>query len=214
MLTRLVRGTPLAPLLQKVLGHRKHARIYRDWVRQGRPVPPPEWVKRRFLREIVREQRKSVFVETGTYCGDTLAYLLNEFRALHSVELDDRMYQAAVERFRGFPHVRLYHGDSGVLLKQIVAELTEPAFFWLDAHYSGGKTAKGPLETPIMQELETVMKGSAFEHAVLIDDARLFVGSRDYPPLRVLESFVAECRPGSRFAVQDDIVRIFLARGT
>jgi hypothetical protein len=55
----------------------------------------------------------------------------------------------------------------------VVAELgSEPALFFLDGHWSGGKTAGIDDECPLMNELRSLRgRGSDI---VLIDDARLF----------------------------------------
>ena len=87
--------------------------------------------------------------------------------------------------------------------------MTRPCLFWLDAHYSGGPTAKAEVETPIMQELDCIFAHpEAEEHILLIDDARCFTGENDYPSLKTLEGFIRDTNPGWSFEVKDDIIRI------
>ena len=86
----------------------------------------------------------------------------------------------------------------------------EPCLFWLDAHYSAGPTAKGEIETPISVELDAALKHSVKEHVVLIDDARCFDGSHDYPAMFEIESAIFKFRPDLQFECRDDIIRITL----
>lgn len=41
---------------------------------------------------------------------------------------------------------------------------------WLDAHYSGGTTAKGKKSSPLKDELEIIKKHPIKNHIILIDD--------------------------------------------
>lgn len=125
-----------------------------------------------------------------------------------SIELDDALYERAVELFKADPAVKLLHGDSAAMLQQVLGQLTQPALFWLDAHYSEDFTAKGSKETPILEELELVMGHAVKGHVVLIDDARSFVGERDYPTIDEIKRFIADRDPGASVVVEDDIIRI------
>ncbi|MCZ7616643.1 MAG: hypothetical protein M5T52_24530 [Ignavibacteriaceae bacterium] len=85
--------------------------------------------------------------------------------------------------------MEIINGDSGKLLKQLVAKISDPAIFWLDGHYSGFETAKGDIETPIKQELGAILN-SELNHIILIDDARLFIGQNDYPTIEELKKYI------------------------
>jgi len=79
----------------------------------------------------------------------------------------------------------------------------------LDAHFSGGITSKGDLETPIVTELSHILTHPcAADHVVLIDDARLFVGANDYSTLEGLIALVSSFQPQSECTVEADIIRI------
>ncbi len=84
------------------------------------------------------------------------------------------------KRFAKVNKVYIIYGDSSKKIKQIVDKISSPVFFWLDAHYSGGITAKG--KNPILKELLDIFNNWSSKGVVLIDDARLF-GKGDYPPL-------------------------------
>jgi hypothetical protein len=83
--------------------------------------------------------------------------------------------------------------------------------FWLDAHYypnSGGTTAKGELETPIIKELHCILNHPVEGHVILIDDAREFPGRNNYPTIAQLQDLIVKRHPNRAFEVKDDIIRI------
>ena len=184
--------------------------LYRRWrwdhgARQG---PPPSAVKRELLRATARERCLHTLVETGTYKGDTVRALRSEFSTIYSIELDYALYHKAVQRCRNQQNARLFQGDSAVLIPQVLRELKDPTLFWLDAHYSGGETAKSDLETPILAELTAIFAQAPAGSVVFIDDHRDFVGgATDYPTAERIEqnAFAA----GFTFAVKDDIMQLY-----
>ena len=186
------------------------------WRAAGRPVPAPPQIKRGIVRGYAVKHGLPVFVETGTWHGDTTAALAPVMTRLYSIELSEPLYLAAKERFKDDARVTLLHGDSGQILPQLVRELSEPCLFWLDGHFSGGDTVRGATETPIESELQTVLERAAQDpqgvgrSVILIDDARDF-GRGDYPPIAKLRATVKARFPNAEFSVETDIIRIELA---
>ena len=93
-----------------------------------------------------------MFIETGTLYGDTSASVAPLFEELHSIELDEGLYENAIARLAGSSKVRIWHGDSAEVLPRILADLRRPAFFWLDGHYPRAGTARGSMDSPIVRE--------------------------------------------------------------
>ena len=151
--------------------------------------------------------RLNVLVETGTFSGETIAATRGYFTEIYSIELSPELHLLAKQRFAGVPRVHLLLGNSGEVLTEILRALPQKALFWLDAHYSGGSTARGPTDTPIIQELETILALHE-DSVVLIDDARLFDGSNSYPTLAELADYVAKRAPDSVLEVKHDIIRL------
>ena len=181
---------------------------YADWVNSDSVLPMPHLGKRNVVLEYTTRFEPSVFIETGTYTGHMVYAMLNKFEKVYSIELDKTLCEKAKKKFSGYRHIHIFQGDSGELLPQILKEITRPCLFWLDAHWSGGATAKGELETPIMQELQCILKHPIVErHVVLIDDARSFTGENDFPTLEVLENFILDFCPDWIFEVENDIIR-------
>jgi hypothetical protein len=80
--------------------------------------------------------------------------------------------------------------------------------FWLDGHYSAGITAQGNSDTPVMIEVEAILEHKITGHVILIDDARCFNGTQDYPTLDELRELFVRARPGYEFSVLNDVIRI------
>lgn len=193
---------------------RRASQEWGAWYRNGRPAPPPPAAKQVIVADHAKRFRCDYLVETGTYRGDMVDAQKRRFRRIFTIELDDRLYERAVARFRSDRHVVVLHGDSGRLLPEVIRRLEGPALFWLDGHYSGGVTARGDSDTPVVQELAAILAdpGSQLadpgsQHVVLIDDARCF-GSGDYPSIDEIVRQVQVARPGWDVHVEDDIIRI------
>ena len=178
------------------------------WKASGRRGLPPHAVKQQAVREYARRYGLRVLVETGTYLGDMIWAVRHDFRAIYSVELDPSLHARAVARFRRLAHVQLLHGDSANVLGELVARLEEPALFWLDGHFSGGITARGKSDTPVLSELDHVFGDRRHQHVALIDDARDFMENEDYPPVEELEKHLRKIRPGLTVRVADNIIRV------
>ena len=168
----------------------------------------PRLIKERTVRHYASRFSPAVFIETGTFRGDMLFACKDMFTRLESIELDESLHAAAVHRFSSNPRIRIHHGDSADILPHLIAELHEPALFWLDAHYSGGITARGSIDTPIVRELDLILSHDVLDHVVLIDDAHEFIGSNGYPTLDALETRLTSQRPDLALEVWNNIIRI------
>lgn len=186
---------------------RRASRELAAWYRDGRPAPPPPAAKQRIVADHAKRFRCQCLVETGTYRGDMVEAQKRRFRQIFTIELDARLYERAVARFRADRHVVVLQGDSGRLLPAVISRLEGPTLFWLDGHYSGGLTARGESDTPVVQELAAILADPSSTHVVLIDDARCF-GSGDYPSVDEIRRRVQLARPGWSVQVEDDIIRI------
>jgi hypothetical protein len=177
------------------------------WEWRGRPNPPPPVVKQRVVREYGRRFGLHTLIETGTYLGEMVEGTRDAFSQIISIELDDMLWQRARHRFAAHPHIATLHGDSAAVLPQVLNQCREPCLFWLDAHYSGGFTGRGPLDTPIMHELDAIFEHPVRNHVLLIDDARCFNGEHGYPRLADLRAALLARRPDWSFQVENDIMR-------
>ncbi len=180
-----------------------------DWRSKGSPLPPPNAVKWAAMRHYAKLHHATVFVETGTFMGDTTFAMRDTFEQLHTVEFDAKLYQRATTRFAQTPRITVWHGDGGATLPEVLKKVSATAtcVFWLDGHYSGGVTGKATANTSVTDEVKVVYAHGK-QHVILIDDARLFNGTNDYPSLESLTQLARTRDPDCVFSVQDDIIRI------
>ena len=179
----------------------------RRWIDAGCPSPAPDAVKARIIESYLANGPK-IFVETGTFTGATLDRIVR-FPGVfcYSIEVERRYFERARRVLGGRPNVELILGDSACLLPELLERVSEPALFWLDAHYSAGQTGRGAKETAISEELAAIFAHPVKGHIVLIDDARCFDGTGDYPTLAAVLAAV-DATGDYRAEVSADIVRI------
>lgn len=181
------------------------------WRQSGQPVPAPHIVKTYMLRGMAERYGLRNLVETGTYLGEMVAAQRKFFDTIVSIELDSTLAKRAQKRFSAWSNITIMQGDSGERMKQVVKELNEPTLFWLDAHYSGGITAHGKKETPIVAEVHTILS-SPHQHIIVIDDARNFGVEADYPALKVFAQKVQQLRPEYAVRVKHDMILVTPAK--
>lgn len=193
---------------QDAEGKKRFENTYLKWRQSGSVLPMPHYGKQKVVAEYAESFPIRVFIETGTYTGHMVYAMLNRFEEIYSIELDHTLAEKARKLFAGYHRVHIVEGESGRVLPGILEGEQQPCLFWFDAHYSGGSTAKGPLETPIIEELNCILNHEKAErHVLLIDDARCFTGENDYPDMETLEKFILNLRPNWVFEVKDDIIR-------
>jgi predicted O-methyltransferase YrrM len=83
----------------------------------GRVGPPADRAKRRHLLDLFREREHRIFVESGTYLGDTVAAFLPHAGRIFSVEIDPRLHGAAAARFAGEPQVEIILGTLWIMFR-------------------------------------------------------------------------------------------------
>ena len=165
--------------------------------------------KEQIVKEYLKKFSIDTFIETGTYEGLMALAIAPHVKWVYTVELDEKLHDFAKRNLKDIDNVCEYHGDSGELLPQILSDISVPRLFWLDAHYSGGVTAKGETNTPILKELEAILTAPYDQLTViLIDDAREYVGKNDYPTQGQLKDMIHKVHPDWVFEVKDDIIRI------
>lgn len=196
-------GEPVSRILIKL----RQARELIAWFARGRPVPPPHIVKRNVVIGYGQRYSIRVLIETGTFTGEMVEACRSHFNRIYSIELDSALADAAKLRFGHFAQISILEGDSALVLFKVLDEISEPAIFWLDAHFSGGITALGKSWSPVLRELEAILCHRVRGHVVLIDDARGFAGPQEEPTIEDLRRLVAAHRPEWCFEIRNDIIR-------
>lgn len=187
-----------------------------EWYEQSK-LNGPTGVDHKLKKDLVVDLGEmyyiNTFVETGTAHGDLTAHAAsNHYDLVHTIEMQQEYYDFAKAKLSRFPYVFCHFGNSSDVLPKIVAELRgASAVYFLDAHYSGPGTARADVDTPIVEELNTIGKG---KNVIVIDDARLFgemafhtVDFVDYPDVTVLEKWAKDNDYSFSF-VHDDFVLV------
>jgi hypothetical protein len=183
--------------------------IILKWKLKGKTVPAPPAIKRKMMSDLQSVYHTNALIETGTFKGGMVEAQRKNFDKIYSIELDKSLWEDAHLRFEKYNHIEIIQGDSGLKLKEIIPKIKKKSIFWLDGHYSGMGTAKGNKETPIFEELKSIL-GQKINHIILIDDARCFDGTGDYPTFNELSRFILQRKPGSKIATKDDVIRVIL----
>ena len=109
---------------------------YIQYLDLGTHLPVIHQIKQNNILKYQEEYNFQIFIETGTYLGDMVDAQKNNFKKLISIELSETLFNQSVLRFKKNPHIQILQGDSGMLLKEVIKDIQEPALFWLDGHYS------------------------------------------------------------------------------
>jgi hypothetical protein len=157
-----------------------------------------------------------VFVETGTYEGESVDTALAYFDELHTIELSEDLFTRAAARFDDSPTVRVYHGSSAEVLSTLSSGLRRRSvLFWLDAHFCAHRSAGSEVQCPLLEELEAI--GSLGGRSViLIDDARLFMApppvpliAEQWPNFSEVLARLSTLNPTHELMVIDDVMVFF-----
>lgn len=133
------------------------------------------------LAQLVDGLDLRIAVETGTYKGNTTELLSTLVDRVWSVEAEPSLAAAAQGRFAS-DDVTVLAGDSGTLLPEILAQIDEPALFWLDAHWFDELPQVTATQCPILNELEAIgLFARRTASCVLIDDSHMFTAAVPAP---------------------------------
>lgn len=122
-----------------------------------------------------------VFIETGTYQGDTTRAAVDAgFRSVHTIEVCGRHVARARQRFATEPRVTVHCGSSPDVLPS-VCDPDRATTFFLDGHYQGGELDEiDPRlgQCPLLMELDIINAVPwIVKPYIVIDDAFVFSAS-------------------------------------
>ena len=188
---------------------KKYDREYlKNWELNGCTGSPPHIIKEKILKEYAQKYDLKTLVETGTFYGDMVDAMKNNFDRIYSVELDEFLFKTAKKRFENRNHIKIIQGDSGKKINEIIKKINQPTLFWLDGHASGAETAKGEKDTPIYQELKVIFESKDLRHVIIIDDARCFGSDPEYPTMEELQQFIFSMKNNVSISTEYDSIRI------
>lgn len=197
----------MIPSKRDIVARWRDRRIFMKWSAGGYLLPAPPQVKRSVLRR--HHIPGATWIETGTFKGDTTAFLAGFADRVVSLEPAPGLFAAAEARFRGAPHVQIVNAPSETAFPGLLADIDGPVCFWLDGHYSAGSTFQGETDTPIGVEMDAIEAAlpRLGPVAVLIDDIRLFDPENPihagYPALDAVVDWARRC--GLNWKIEYDI---------
>ena len=117
--------------------------------------------------EVLSKYSNRTFCESGTHRGGGVETALKVgFDNIISIEIKEKFYNKAKERFGDDPRVSLYLGDSRKLLWEAIKDIYDPITFWLDGHTEYEII-------PVIKELNIIGMHPIKTHTILIDDRRV-----------------------------------------
>ncbi len=173
-----------------------------------------------FVKFLVRELPLQLFVETGTFRGDTLELARKYFGECQSAELSPQLFADAQKRFANIAGVEIVCGPSPKFLRERRERHQQtPALFWLDAHWcvadhTGGEDSQSPL----LGELDAITSLHP-DSVLMIDDARLYLCAPpkphrlgDWPDLHAIVEALLRLSRVHRLMVCNDVIVFYPAR--
>jgi hypothetical protein len=160
---------------------RKEARSvdeFKAWADRQYAAPSPTKVKHQvILRNGIPN---AIWIETGTYKGDTSKILAKNAQQVFTLEPAEILYEAAASRFKAIPNINVIFGSSEEVFPNLLPKVSGEVNFWLDGHYSTGITYQGQQDCPLIEELIQIEKNiSNFSQLVImIDDIRYCINPK------------------------------------
>lgn len=173
---------------------------------RGRPERSPHLLKQNVVREYGERFDLNALVETGTYYGEMVDAMNRRFEKIYSIEFVPELAERAQRKFSRESHIKIFCGDSRVVMPEILKLLTGPALFWLDAGYYGWAGKQGEQQR-LSAELEMILQ-HPFRHVILLDDARGLTGRDGVPSVADVTSHITSRFPARSVEVEHDIMRV------
>ena len=179
----------------------KNRKSLKNWRARNFSPPSPDVIKHQILMN--NNLKDSLWIETGTYYGETTKLLSKISKKAISIEADKNLFETSNKILKNFKNVEILNGKSEDLLDKVISKNLnfQNVCIYLDAHLcqdhlKNTKTfGNENTATPILNELEIITKYLAnFEKiVVLIDDIRLFQGKfQNYPNKNTLVNWCKE----------------------
>lgn len=190
----------------------KNIRSLKNWYKRNFRSPSPSFIKLKILNS--ENMDNCLWIETGTYYGETTYYLSKIAKKVISIEADERLFNLTSSKFKLFKNVEIFLSKSEEILEKILIKEKdfENICIYLDAHLCNdhiknidtfGSKAKS---TPIIKELKIIEKNLRnFKNIkILIDDIRLFnLNYHNYPNINEIVDW---CKKNQlKWTIEQDI---------
>lgn len=171
-------------------------------------------LKEEFLTYIKSFFNIETFIQTNFHDEKVTEKATHLFDCVLSIELGENLYDEACKRFKNCPKVRLFHGESGDILGDVISCANGRILFWLDGHYSGSESGLEVDYCPLMRELSCIEKSGVLDAVIMIDDVRIFQNSAQcrhyrYPQLQEVIDKITQINPEYRSYLYADMLIAF-----
>ena len=162
------------------------------WHKRRYLPPSPQFIKLILIKKYSLES--SIFIETGTYHGNSLINLCSFFKKLYSIEPSKKYFEISKNNLKNKNNVIIINDTSENAFEALVKSNISDLTIYLDGHYNGWDTFKSSTSqlSSATHELNIIkkylFKFNKFKLSVFIDDFRLF-GSEGYPDKKFLFDF-------------------------
>ena len=95
------------------------------------------------------------------------------FDKVYTIEFSEHYYNRAKGKYHG-DKIQFLHGDSGIVLNEILPDIHENTIFFLDGHWSSGDTGRSAKDCPLVEEFTAIRDHFTHSAIIIVDDARLF----------------------------------------
>lgn len=193
----------------------KNLRSLKNWYKRDFRAPSPSFIKLKILNS--ENMDNCLWIETGTYYGETTYFLSKIAQKVISIEADERLFNLASRKFKLLNNVKIYLSKSEEILEKILLKEKnlQNLCIYLDAHLCKDHIKNIDTfgsrnnSTPIVQELKIIQKNlKNFKNIkIFIDDIRLFTSNyHNYPNINEIIDW---CKSNQlKWTIEQDILII------
>lgn len=158
-----------------------------------------------------------VFIETGTFQGNTVEAMRSYFERIYSIELSQSLWREAQKKFEADKNITILHGDSREKVGDICSTLNNKSIlFWLDAHWCVAENTSGEeSQCPLIDELKSIKQLNE-QSVILIDDARLFLAMppephniKQWPTLNEIIHTLRSLNSNHELCIVNDVIAFY-----
>jgi hypothetical protein len=176
------------------------------------------YLSHEFLKKMHELFRADIFIETGTFLGNSTREAAKIFKNVHTIEKDTDLFNDAIISCSEFKNITLHEGDSADVFKDLLRKVKGKLIFWLDGHYSGIHDGHPTAMTDndiLLKELQLIKDCGHDTSIIMIDDIRLcddcvmhlndpIIGG--YPHISNIVSKLLEINPHYLFLIIGDVL--------
>ena len=96
----------------------KNQKSIKNWRKRNFSPPSPEFIKHQIIKN--NNLENCIWIETGTYYGETTNLLAKISKKTVSIEADEKLYNLAKKKFDRLSNVKILFGKSEEMLSNAI----------------------------------------------------------------------------------------------